>query len=111
MVDLRGNPELVGQVDPKDYIMIHKDTLRMLISDNARFKKGAEICSIMGPLFLGISLNNIGVGFFSNNSNSWTAIFGAILLYLSFKLKHERENTLNKILKEKLDESQQNHGK
>lgn len=100
---------LVGsEINPGDYIMMHKSQIKSLIQDDKGLNLGAELFDKLGAAMLGSILGvAISLEKISDIPTSWIilGIFGAASLGWGMYVKHLRNSKIdsfvNEVLKEK----------
>lgn len=105
MVNLKGNPKLVGEIDPRDYIMVHKDTIYSVIEDSHALTLCSEILDKVGTFVAGVGATTIFMPDFSKLSSLIMIVCGVVLAGVCLYLKHIKNKKINTILGSKLNDS------
>lgn len=106
-VQLSGS-KLESEINPDEYVMMHKAELRVALSDSNSLKWASKTCEFLGPLFIGIGVTSlfaekIPYEIFTNG-RMWI-IFGFCFTGLGFYFQKQKEDIITSIIKEKLNEA------
>lgn len=99
--------EIKTNMDTKDYILMHKESLRLILSDNNRFEWAAKAMELLGSFFFGMGLTSLFVETmpYLIFTNGWILmIFGVCLTTSGSYIQKEKENAIQQFFKDKINE-------
>lgn len=107
MIKLSGDALLTSDINPNDYVLIHKSEIKSVIENANTWHWGAEIFSTLGTLILGATISL----YFTPDlpSIAWTltiilTIIGLIMMGWGIYAKCKKSNLINEFINKKLNE-------